>query len=85
MWEFITGLGDKVFSEAGILALIEFWLCVYFIWDNRGLRKELKIQNEKLYDLGVQSVASSVETNNVLDKIGETLSVLSKSNEGKKP
>lgn len=83
--DFLSGLGEKVFSEAGILALIEFWLCVYFIWDNRGVRKELKTQNEKIYEIGVQSVAGSIETNNVLDKIGETLSALSKVNEGKKP
>jgi len=84
MTDYLTLLGDKIFTEAGVLCLVEFWLAVYVMWDNRGLRKELKGLNEKVYDLGIQAVASGVETNIVLDKIGDTLSALSKTQE-KKP
>lgn len=78
MFEFLQSIGDKVFTEAGVLAFVLFWLSVYLLFDNKGLRKENRVLNDKLFDLGVKQTAAGIETNNILDKLGDTVEAVLK-------
>lgn len=76
----LHGMGEKVFTEAGVLAFILFWICVYLTWDNRCLRKEQSKDNKeafkKIYELGITQSETAIETNHVLDKLGDTVHVI---------
>lgn len=79
-FNWLSGLGDKVFTEAGILAFILFWICVYLTWDNRCLRnernKDSKDAFKQIYELGTAQTKTAIETNNVLDKVSDTVHIL---------
>ena len=66
-------LGDKVFTEAGVVALLLFWWGIYLILDNRALRRENNKLHDRVYNLGISQTEVNTETNNVLDKIVDAL------------
>lgn len=79
-FSWLHSLGEKVFNEAGILAFILFWSCIYLGWDNRCLRKDYKELSEKssdrLFQMGTDQVKTSMESNHILDKMSDTIASL---------
>ncbi len=76
MFEFIQKIGDKVFTEAGLVAFLLFWGLVYCNLQLRGERKENKSLNQKMYDMGMKQTITNAETNSVMDKISDTMKTL---------
>ncbi len=74
--KYLQALGDTLLTQAGIVAFTFFWWNIYLIYDNRGLRKEIKGLNKAMYDMGIQQIAAMVENTNTLDKIGDVVSAL---------
>lgn len=84
MWDAFAKIGDKVFTEAGVLAGILFLYAIYASWDNRGLRKELSQLHERVFNMGMKQVETSAETNTVLDKVIDAFDALTEAKkEGK--
>lgn len=74
--EFINGLADKVFTEAGLVALLLFWANIYQASQLRAERKKNEVLNEKIYALGTASVKQNEAHNHLLDKVAELMNRL---------
>lgn len=69
----VNDIGNKIFTEAGVLAFVLFWLLVYTLIDNRSWRRENRDLNKQLVDMGMRQIEVSAETNNVIEKLSDTL------------
>lgn len=67
--DWLNGIGDKIFTEAGVLAFVLFWWCVYLCWKNNDLEKYSRKLNKHLYDLGMAQTIATSEVGAVLDKL----------------
>lgn len=85
MWNFVmpewlSNIADKVFTEAGILAFILFWMNIYQAIDARMTRKQaakdLKEANDKIYYMGTKSVEQQIVTSAALDKNADAIETL---------
>lgn len=76
LMDLLDKMGDRVFTEAGILALILFWFCIYLLLDNRSYRRENRTLNDKIFTMGMQQVTVNSESNAVMGKLGETVGAL---------
>ncbi len=73
--QFLTA---KVFNQAGLVAVLLFWGNVYQAWDKKSYRKENNDLHEKILTLAVEQTKTNAESNNVLDKIIDMLTVIDK-------
>lgn len=80
---FLNGLGDKVFTEAGLVALLLFWANVYQASQLRAERNKNEALNEKIYALGTASVKQNEAHNHLLDKVAELMNRILNSKGGK--
>lgn len=69
MMEFIQSIGDKIFTEAGLVAFLLFWAYVYQMYKNTRLETYNRQLNGKVYQLGTSQITAMGEFSSVLDKV----------------
>lgn len=73
LWALIV---DKVFTEAGLIACLLFCAVIYLGIENKKKEKKIDALHERIHAMGVNQIQATSETNNVLDKLTDTLQLL---------
>ena len=76
VFDFLEKIGDKIFTEAGLVAFLLFWGLIYVAIQLRGERKENRLLNQKMYDMGIKQTVTNSETNSLLDKISDAFKAM---------
>ncbi len=74
--EVIEFLSNKIFNEAGLVAVLLFWGNMYQAWDKKSYRAENTTLHEKILTLAIEQTKTNAESNNVLDKMSEMLTAI---------
>ena len=69
-------LTDKVLTEAGLVAVLLFLGNIYQAYDRKSYRAENTELHNKILTLALEQTKVNAESNNVLDKISDMLTLM---------
>lgn len=74
-WQFIA---ERVFTEAGLVAFLLFVWGLYLVIQLHLKDKKINELHDRIHSMGMEQIRLSVESNQVLDKIADTVHTLLK-------